>query len=161
MVKGIIELISSDPCKTRLPLQTIRIKKDGCAYITNGYMVIRYKFETEPIRKDGNEEFVIPLDNLIKWYKEAKSKDYLNELGILNLMTLEDYGQYPDIPKLFNEKLKDADVRGEIKLDTKLIGLFSKCCDNEQICIKTLIGKGLYLKPVQEYGIDGILMELY
>lgn len=161
MVKGIIDILSSEPCKSRLPLQTIRIKKDGCAYITNGYMVIKYKFDTEPIRKDDGEEFVIPLDNLKKWYKEAKSKDYLDELGILNLMTLEDYGQYPDMPKLINEKLKDVDDRGEIKLDTKLLGLFSKCCDDERVKINTLINKGLSLQSIRNPKITGILMELY
>lgn len=125
-IKGIINIINSEPCKTRPALQTMRICRDGFAYITNGYLAIRWRFEVEPVPKDENQkEFVIPVENLIRWYKLANSKDKLNELTILELEDKDNNSVYPDIAKIFKEKIKDP-KNNNIKLDLNLVEMVNQ-----------------------------------
>ena len=125
-IKGIINIINSEPCKTREALQTMRICRDGYAYITNGYVAIRWRFETEVVPKDDNQkEFVIPVENLIRWYKLAGSRDCLNELSILELEDKENITQYPDLAKIFKEKCKDPSCE-TLHIDLNLIEMVNQ-----------------------------------
>lgn len=162
MVKGIIDLITSEPCKNRPILQTLRIQRDGYGYITNGYMAIRFKFETEVVPLDENQkEFVIPAGELLYWYHNAKASDYLNELTIIDLQTTKDIGQYPDIAYLFQEKLKTVPfTKTEHRFDDKLLELFCKCAGSTLVELKAT-SDGEYVKSIQDDNlIDAIIMEI-
>ena len=157
MVKGIIDVITSEPCKSREALQSLRVKRDGYAYITNGYMAVRFKFQVESIPKDDKqEEFVIPAYKLVYWYRNAKAKDYLNELSILELQTNEDIKQYPDISKLFNEKIEYSG-KSKHRFNAKLLEQFCNCAGENNVEIQGTLD-GEYVKSVQDEQIDGIIM---
>lgn len=161
MVKGIIDVITSEPCKTREALQSLRVRRDGYAYITNGFMDVRFKLQTEPIPRDDNqEEFVIPAYKLIYWYRNAKAKDYLNELSILDLQTNEDIKQYPDIGKLFEDKIKIIPTEKVLhRFDAKLLEQFCKCAGETKIEFRATVD-GAYVKSVQDEEIEAIIMEI-
>ena len=133
-VKGIIDILKSEPIKNKSNLQTMRIQRNGFAYITNGHLAIRWKFQLEPIPKDDNQkEFVITLDNLVKWYKLANTTDKLNELSILDLQDKEDVSQYPDMDQLF-QNAKKNNASNSILLNLQLVEDVHRCtnCRNYQ-----------------------------
>jgi len=113
-VKGILDILKSDYNIPRPALQTIRIKRDGYMYITDGYVAIRAKLETEPVPKDDNqEEFVITLGNLERWYKLAKPKDELNEITICDLQDTENDTKFPDMATIYEQFLGKPKVKLE------------------------------------------------
>lgn len=160
MVKAIIDIITSEPTKRLPSLQSMRIRRDGFAYITNGYITIRYKFQTEIVPIDPKEdEFVITAKDLLLWYHEAKASDYLSEISIVDLATKTNNLEYPDIACLFDQKIKRARARESIRFDEKLLNMFCRAAGNTMIeaypsdvCV--------YLKSVQEEQIEAILMEI-
>lgn len=161
-IKGIIDIINSEPCRTRPALQTMRVQRDGFAYITNGYLAIRWKFQTEPIpRNENQKEFVIPVDNLIRWYKLANSKDKLNELTILELQDEENTTIYPDISLIFKEAKKN-NASNNITLNLHLIELVHHCtdCRNYQGFKVINYGKLLYGIENKRESIEFIVMPL-
>ena len=110
----------------------MRICRDGYAYVTNGYVAIKWKLETEPVPRDDNQkEFVIPVENLIRWYKLASTKDILNELTILDLQDKDNATSYPDMTKLFN-KINNQQTCEDIDINLNLIELVNKAVD----CVK-------------------------
>ena len=118
-VKAIIDLLNTEPCKTRPALQTMRIKRDGYGYITNGYIVIRFKFELEPEPKDDKqEEFVIPVEKFYTWWKSAKTKDYLDEIALCNMHEDNEF-EYPRMDLIMKEK-NDHDAKKNIDLMQKI-----------------------------------------
>ena len=162
MVKGIISIITSEPCKNRPALQSMRIRRDGYAYITNGYIVIRYKFETEVVPVDDKqEEFIIPASSLVYWYHNAKATDYLSELSILDLQSQSDQYQYPSIEELFAQRLKLLPMPETriMKINGLLLEQFCKCAGNSDIKIQQL-PDGIYVESIQEEKVDGIIMGL-
>lgn len=113
-VKGILDILKSKDSITRPALQTIRIKRDGYMYMTDGYVAIRAKLDTEPVPSDDNqEEFIITLENLERWYKLAKPKDELNEITLCDLEDKENDTQFPDMAKLYNDYLGKPKVKME------------------------------------------------
>ena len=127
-IKGIIDVLKSNQIN-HPDLKTIRIQRDGFAYITNGYLAIRWKLQTEPVPRDENQkEFVIPVDNLIKWYKLANTNDKLNELSILELQDKENKTDYPDIGSIFKNAKKN-NISNNITLNLFLIELVHRCTD--------------------------------
>lgn len=124
-VKGIIDILKSEPIENRPALQTMRIFRDGYAYITNGYLAIRWKFDSELITIDNQDEFIIPVENLIKWYKLASGKDCLNEINILELVDKDNDTMYPDVASLFKNKLK-TNKTDTVKMDLNLIQEINK-----------------------------------
>lgn len=113
-VKGILDILKCEDSITRPALQTIRIKRDGYMYMTDGYMAIRAKLETEPVPSDDSqEELVITLENLERWYKLAKPKDVLNEITICDLQDTEDGTQFPDMAALYKQFLDKPKVKLE------------------------------------------------
>lgn len=160
MVSGIIKLLTSDPVKIRPALQTLRIRSDGkYGYITNGYICIRYKMEIEPKPNDGSPEFIIPVENLIKWYKLANTKDYLDETSILSLQDKENDTVYPEIEKIFDAH-KIPERKDNFKIDSKLIECFAKCAGSTNIKITPLIGSAIHVQSIDNRNIDGVIMEL-
>lgn len=158
-VKGIIDVLKSEPCKTRPALQTMRIKRDGFGYITNGYLAIRYKFEIEPIPKeDSQEEFIITLDNLTKWYKLANYNDYLDELTILGLQDTANETQYPDVSYLFEKRIRGENPKTPIRVNGKLIDEVIRCVGSGLITIEHF-NECIYIKFI-ELPIDAIVMEI-
>lgn len=121
-IKAIIDILKSEPCKTHPALQTMRIKRDGYAYIMNGYLTIRFKFSLEPVPKgEEQEEFIITLDNLVKWYKLANGRKTLNELEILDLQDKDNDTQYPNVEWLFEKRLSGETPKTDIKVNNKLL----------------------------------------
>lgn len=159
MVKGIIDIITSEPCKTRPALQSMRIKRDGYGYITNGYIAIRFKFQTEVVpRDDSQEEFVISADKLLYWCHNAKATDYLSEIEIPSLQTTEDILPYPDIAKLFENKIKIIPPEKVLhRFDAKLLEQFCKCAGETKIELRGTVD-GEYVKSVQDEEIDALIM---
>lgn len=158
-INGILKLLKSIPCQSRPALQTMRIKKDGFAYITNGFIVIRFKLELEPEPIDDNqEEFIITKDNLEKWYKSARSYDYLDETSILELQDKENTTIYPDMSKLFKEHLSTPSDN-KICIDTNLLKLFDNISGYYGV---TLVHykNCVHIQSIKYPSIDGIIMEL-
>lgn len=113
-VKGILDILKSRDSITRPALQTLRIKRDGYMYITDGYVAIRAKLETEPVPSDDDqEEFVITLENLEHWYKLAKPKDELNEITLCDLHDTKNGTQFPDMVALYKRYLDKPKVKLE------------------------------------------------
>ena len=149
-IKGIIDVLKSNQ-NNHPDLKTMRIQRDGFAYITNGYLAIRWKLQTEPVPKDENQkEFVIPLDNLIKWYKLANTNDKLNELSILELQDKENKTDYPDISSIFKSGKKN-NVSNSITLNLLFIELVHRCTDCRNYQGFKLINYGKLF-----YGIENI-----
>lgn len=120
-IKGIIDILKIDDIKFRPALQSLRIRRDGYAYVTNGYVAVRWKLDSEPVPRDDNkEDIVIPLEKLIVWYKLHSAKATLNEISILELQDLNDNTVYPDINKLFRQAIKMPESKS-ITIDLKLI----------------------------------------
>ena len=159
-VKGILKVITSEPCKTKPALMTMRIKRDGFAYITNGYMAIRWKLEIEPVPKiDEQEEFVITSENLERWCKLANSKDKLDELSILELQDTENTTVYPDIAQLFDKYCKMTPSSEPFFVDEELIKMFTDVAGDACIRVQTLSGC-LHVNSLVELSIDCIIMGL-
>lgn len=159
-VKGILKVITSEPCKTRPALMTMRIKRDGFAYITNGFMAIRWKLEVEPVpRIDEQEEFIITAENLERWYKLAKPKDYLDELTILALQDTENDTVYPDIAQLFDKYCKMTPSSEPFFVDEELIRMFADVAGDACMRVQVLSGC-LHVNSLVESSIDCIIMGL-
>lgn len=159
-VKGVINILISPSTQGRDALRTMRICRDGYAYITNGYVAVRFKLEASPEPKDlKQKEFVIPVENLIRWYKLAKTHDYLDELSILELEDKNNDSQYPDMHLLFGNHMSTAQTKEEFLIDTDMIKQFSDCIDGSKIKVKT-IGTGLYVKSLDNPDVDGLIMGL-
>lgn len=161
-IKGIINIINSEPCKTRPALQTMRICRDGYAYITNGYVALRWRFETEVVPKDDKQkEFVIPVENLIRWYKLANAKDELNELTILELEDKENSTEYPDLAKLFKDKMKNPS-RETLSIDLNLIEMVNQVtnCRNYFGYSVTFYGSLAYGIEIKRKSIEFLIMGL-
>ena len=159
-IKAIIDILKSEPCKTRPALQTMRIRRDGYGYITNGYLAIRFKFSLEPVPKDEKqEEFIIPLDNLVKWYKSADARKTLNELEILDLQDTENDTHYPNIEWLIEKRLSGEVPKTDIKVNSKLLSNILNITNKESLiqihhyheCIHVMF---------PDDNIDAILMEI-
>ena len=118
-IKGIIDILKIDDIKGREALQTMRICRDGFAYVSNGYVAIRWKLESEPVPRDENQkEFVIPLDKLIVWYKLHDAKDKLNEITILELQDENNTTVYPDMARLFRQTINTPESKScRVNLD--------------------------------------------
>ena len=159
-VKGILKVITSEPCKTRPALMTMRIKRDGFAYITNGYVAIRWKLELEPVPKfDEQEEFIITAENLEKWYKLANSKDKLDGLSILELQDVENTTIYPNMAQLFDKYCQMKPSSKPFFVDEELIRLFTDVAGDACIRVQALNGC-LYVNSLVESSIDCIIMGL-
>ena len=159
-VKAILKLITSFPCQSRPALKTMRLKRDGFAYITNGYMAVRFELEIKPVPKDDNQtEFIIPAENLEKWYKTAKSSDYLDEVSILALQDTEDSTVYPDIAQVIKLHLMSNLSNKDIYIDESLLKLFTGIVNDESILIKHY-DKCVLVKSLKNPEIDGVIMEL-
>ena len=159
-VKGILKIITSEPCKTRPALMTMRIKRDGFAYITNGFMAIRWKLDLEPVpRIDEQEEFVITSENLERWYKMANSKDKLDELSILELQDVKNTTIYPDIARLFDKYCKMTPSSEPFFVDEELIRMFADVAGDA--CMRVQVSSGcLHVNSLVESSIDCIIMGL-
>ena len=145
MIKAIIDIITSEPTKRIPSLQSMRIRRDGFAYITNGYIAIRYKFQTEIVPVDPEEdEFLITAKDLLLWYYESKASDYLSENSIVDLATKTNSLEYPEVSYLFDEKLLNMFCRAA---GNTMIEVYPS-----DVCV--------YLKSVQDEQIEGILMEI-
>lgn len=159
-VKAIIDLLNSEPCKTRPALQTMRIKRDGYGYITNGYIVIRFKFELEPEPKDDNQkEFIVPVEKFYTWWKSAKTKDYLDEIALCNMHEDNEF-EYPKIDMIMKEKLGNNISVRETYIDSSYIDIFSKICGYPDVKIEFTSTHGLYLTSLIDKSIDGFFFEL-
>ena len=159
-VKGILKVITSEPCKTRPALMTMRIKRDGFAYITNGYIAIRWKLEIEPVPKsDEQEEFIITAENLERWYKLANTKDKLDELSILELQDTENTTVYPDIAQLFDKYCRMEQSSEPFFVDEELIRLFTDVAGDSCMRVQVLSGC-LHVNSLVESSIDCIIMGL-
>ena len=159
-VKGILKVITSEPCKTRPALMTMRIKRDGFAYITNGYIAIRWKLEIEPIPKsDEQEEFIITSENLERWYKLANTKDKLDELSILELQDVENNTVYPDMATLFDKYCKMDSSSEPFFVDDELIKMFTDVAGDSCMRVQVLNGC-LHVNSLVESSIDCIIMGL-
>lgn len=159
-VKGILKVITSEPCKTRPSLMTMRIKRDGFAYITNGYLAIRWKLEIEPVPKiDEQEEFIITAENLERWYKLANTKDKLDELSILELQDIENTTVYPDIAQLFDKYCKMNPSSEPFFIDEELIKMFTDVAGDACMRLQTLSGC-LHVNSLVDSSIDCIIMGL-
>ena len=159
-IKAIIDILKSEPCKTRPALQTMCIRRDGYGYITNGYLTIRFKLELEPVPKDEKqEEFIIPLDNLVKWYKLVDGRKMLNELEILDLQDTDNDTKYPNIEWLFEKRLSGETPKTDIRVNSKLLSDILKITAKESLiqihhyheCIHIIF---------PDDNIDAILMEV-
>lgn len=162
MVKGIIDIITSEPTKTRSALKSMRIRRDGYAYITNGYIAIRYKFKSEIVPIDDNqEEFVIPASNLVYWYHNAKAGNYLSEISIIDLQTTQGVKPYPSIDDLFTQKLKilSPPEKHLHRFDAKLLEQFCKCAGENKVEMQSTVD-GEYVKSLQDEQIDAIIIGL-
>lgn len=159
-VKGILKVITSEPCKTRPALMTMRIKRDGFAYITNGYIAIRWKLEVEPVPKiDEQEEFIITAENLERWYKSANTKDKLDELSILELQDVENNTVYPDMAYLFDKHCRMEPSSEPFFVDEELIKMFTDVAGNACMRVQVLSGC-LHVNSLVELSIDCIIMGL-
>lgn len=160
MIKAIIDIITSEPTKRLPSLQSMRIRRDGFAYITNGYIAIRYKFQTEIVPVDPEEdEFIITAKDLLLWYHEAKASDYLSEISIVDLATKTNNSEYPDVSYLFDEKIKRIKEKRVSRFDEKLLNMFCRAAGNTMIEVYPS-DVCVCLKSVQDEQIEGILMEI-
>ena len=158
-VKAIIDLLNSEPCKTRPALQTMRIKRDGYGYITNGYIVIRFKFELEPEPKDDKqEEFIIPVEKFYIWWKSAKTKDYLDEITLCNMHEDNEF-EYPKMDLIMKEKRGNSILVSESFIHEPYIDIFTKICGYSDIKIEFMSTHGIYLTSLDE-PIDGFFFEI-
>lgn len=159
-VKAIIKFLSQPHCQIRPALQTIRIRRDGYAYITDGYMAIKFKLDSEPVPSNGDqEEFIIPIENLDRWYKLANTKDKLNELTILELHDENNTTVYPDIPKVFHSHLGNKISKDEFKIDVNIITEFVNITGYNKNQI-SMHAECIAIKPLENNKILGIIMGL-
>lgn len=157
-VKALIDILNSESCKTRPALQTIRIKRDGYMYITNGYLAIRFKLESGIVpREDSQEEFIIPVENLTKWYKMAERSDYLDELTICSLEDKDNDTQFPNIDYIYRNRLEFKSDQ-YIKIDVKQLDTISKAMNQEILNIEHF-SDCIYITSANK-DIDAILMEM-
>lgn len=159
-VKAIIKFLSQQHCQIRPALQTIRIRRDGYAYITDGYMAIKFKLECEPVPSNADqEEFIISLENLDRWYRLANTKDKLNELTILELHDENNTTVYPDISKVFHSHLGNKISKDEFKIDANIITEFVNITGYNKNQI-SMHDECIAIEPLGNNKILGIIMEL-
>lgn len=159
-VKGILKVITSEPCKPRPALMTMRIKRDGFAYITNGYIAIRWKLKIEPVPKiDEQEEFIITAENLERWYKLANTKDKLDELSILELQDVKNTTVYPDLAQLFDTYCRMNPSSDPFCVNEELIKMFTDVAGGTDMRVQ-VTDECLHVNSLVEPSIDCIIMGL-
>ena len=159
-IKAIIVIITSEKTLGRDGLRSIRICSDNCAYITDGYVAIRWKFDSKPL-SNNQKELVIPAENLIRWYKLANPKDKLNEYTILELVDEKNDTSYPDMNRLFRER-KNHLTKSSVKMDLNLIEKIHKVtnCRNYLGYELTIYGDMIYGIEIKRKDIDFLVIGL-
>lgn len=161
-VKGILDILKSEYNATRPALQTIRIKRDGYMYMTDGYAAIRAKLETEPVPTDDDqEEFVITLENLERWYKLAKPKDELNEITICDLQDTYNDTLFPDMAALYKQYLDKPKVKLESAVfDVSKLKTIMAVVGTDYTKIEFYGDESQYIINIKGDEFDAILMPL-